>query len=61
MNYKLADRVNKIQPSFTLQMATIAAEMRAQGEDVINFSVGEPDFNTPRHIINAGKEAMDQG
>ena len=42
-------------------MATIAAEMRAQGEDVINFSVGEPDFNTPRHIINAGKEAMDQG
>jgi len=61
LNYKLADRVNKIQPSFTLQMATIAAEMRAQGEDVINFSVGEPDFNTPRHIINAGKEAMDQG
>ncbi len=61
MNYKLADRVNKIQPSFTLQMATIAAEMRARGEDVINFSVGEPDFNTPRHIINAGKEAMDQG
>ena len=42
-------------------MATIAAEMRAQGEDVINFSVGEPDFNTPRNIINAGKEAMDQG
>ena len=42
-------------------MATIAAEMRARGEDVINFSVGEPDFNTPRHIINAGKEAMDQG
>jgi len=61
LNYKLADRVNKIQPSFTLQMATIAAEMRARGEDVINFSVGEPDFNTPRHIINAGKEAMDQG
>ncbi len=61
MNYKLADRVNKIQPSFTLQMATIAAEMRARGEDVINFSVGEPDFNTPKHIINAGKKAMDQG
>jgi len=42
-------------------MATIAAEMRARGEDVINFSVGEPDFNTPKHIINAGKKAMDQG
>ena len=42
-------------------MATIAAEMRAEGLDVINFSVGEPDFNTPKHIINAGKLAMDQG
>jgi len=61
LNFKIADRVNKIQPSFTLQMATIAAEMRAQGEDIINFSVGEPDFNTPQHIINAGKKAMDQG
>ena len=61
MKHKLADRVKKIQPSFTLQMATIAAEMRSKGEDVINFSVGEPDFNTPEHIINAGKRAMDQG
>ena len=61
MKYKLADRVNKIQPSFTLQMATIAAEMRSRGENVINFSVGEPDFNTPEHIIDAGKKAMDQG
>ena len=61
MKHKLADRVDKIQPSFTLQMATIAAEMRARGESVINFSVGEPDFNTPENIINAGKKAMDQG
>ena len=61
MKNKLANRVNKIKPSFTLEMATIAAEMKAKGEDVINFSVGEPDFNTPKHIINAGKEAMDQG
>ena len=42
-------------------MATVAAEMRTQGLDVINFSVGEPDFNTPEHIIKAGKKAMDQG
>ena len=42
-------------------MATIAAEMRARGESVINFSVGEPDFNTPENIISAGKKAMDQG
>ena len=61
MNYKLADRVHKVQPSFTLQMATVAAEMRAEGVNVINFSVGEPDFNTPPHIISAGKKAMDEG
>ena len=42
-------------------MATRAAEMRAEGTDVINFSVGEPDFNTPSHIIAAGKKAMDDG
>ena len=61
MNYKLADRVHKVQPSFTLQMATVAEEMRADGVNVINFSVGEPDFNTPPHIIRAGKKAMDEG
>ena len=61
MKHKLADRIDKIQPSFTLQMATIAAELRAKGESVINFSVGEPDFNTPKNIIDAGKKAMDQG
>lgn len=61
MNYRLADRVHKIQPSFTLEMATRSAEMRAQGIDVINFSIGEPDFNTPVHIRKAAKEAMDDG
>jgi aspartate aminotransferase len=61
LKHKLAERVDKIQPSFTLQMATIAAELRAKGESVINFSVGEPDFNTPENIIDAGKKAMDQG
>jgi len=61
LNYKLADRVHKVQPSFTLQMATVAEEMRAEGVNVINFSVGEPDFNTPPHIIRAGKKAMDEG
>ncbi len=42
-------------------MATIAAEMKSKGIDVINFSVGEPDFNTPTNIIEAAKDAMDQG
>ena len=61
MKYRLANRVDKIKPSFTLQMATIAAEMKSKGIDVINFSVGEPDFNTPKNIIEAAKDAMDQG
>ena len=60
-NFKFSNRVEKIKPSFTLQMATIAAEMKSQGLDIINFSVGEPDFNTPNHIIAAGKMAMDKG
>jgi len=58
---KVANRVNNIKPSFTLQMATKAAEMRSKGIDVINFSVGEPDFNTPKHIRDAAKDALDQG
>jgi len=39
-----SDRVNRVKPSFTLEMMTRAAELRAQGVDVINFSVGEPDL-----------------
>ncbi|HJL63178.1 MAG TPA: aminotransferase class I/II-fold pyridoxal phosphate-dependent enzyme, partial [Candidatus Marinimicrobia bacterium] len=58
---KLASRVARVKPSFTLEMASKAADMRSQGIDVINFSVGEPDFNTPDHIIAAGKAAMDEG
>jgi aspartate aminotransferase len=57
----IAKRVSKINPSFTLQMATKAADMRSKGIDVINFSVGEPDFNTPKHIRDAAKKALDQG
>ena len=58
---RLANRVSKIKPSFTLEMATVAAEMKSKGVDLVNFSVGEPDFNTPSNIINAGKIAMDKG
>ena len=57
----VASRVKNIKPSFTLQMVTKAAEMRSKGIDVINFSVGEPDFNTPKHIREAAKDALDQG
>ena len=61
MSKKFSNLVEKIKPSFTLQMTAKAAELRAQGEDVINFGVGEPDFNTPDHIIEAGKKAMVDG
>ena len=54
-------RLDRIQPSATLAMTAKAAELRSQGVDVLNFSVGEPDFNTPKNIIDAAKKAMDQG
>ena len=56
-----ADRINRIQPSATLEMTAKAAELRLKGLDVINLSVGEPDFNTPENIMNAAKTAMDSG
>ncbi|MBT3479259.1 MAG: pyridoxal phosphate-dependent aminotransferase [Candidatus Marinimicrobia bacterium] len=56
-----ADRVQRVKPSFTLEMTSRAAELRAQGVDVINFSAGQPDFNTPENIRNAAKAAMDKG
>ncbi len=58
---KLTHRVSKISPSMTLAMSARAAELKAAGEKVINFGVGEPDFNTPAHIIQAAKDAMDKG
>ena len=57
----LANRVKQIKPSFTLDMVTRASELKDQGEDVINFSAGQPDFNTPENIRNAAKKAMDRG
>ena len=57
----LANRVQQIKPSFTLDMVTRAAELKAQGIDVINFSAGQPDFNTPDNIIKVAKQAMDRG
>ncbi|HIR66773.1 MAG TPA: pyridoxal phosphate-dependent aminotransferase [Candidatus Coproplasma avicola] len=58
---KLTKRVSNIAPSMTLAMSAKSAEMKAAGEKVINFGVGEPDFNTPENIIQAAKDAMDKG
>lgn len=55
----LSDCINRLAPSATLAMSQKSSEMKAQGIDVINLSVGEPDFNTPDHIKEAAKKAID--
>lgn len=57
---QLSDRLNRLAPSATLAMSQKSSEMKAQGIDVINMSVGEPDFNTPDHIKRAAKRAIDE-
>lgn len=55
----LSTLVNRLAPSATLAMSQKSAELKAQGIDIINMSVGEPDFNTPDHIKEAAKKAVD--
>ena len=56
---QLSLRLQRLAPSATLAMSQKSSEMKAQGIDVINMSVGEPDFNTPDHIKQAAKRAVD--
>lgn len=56
----ISDRVQALAPSATLAMSQKSNELKAQGVDVINLSVGEPDFETPRHIKEAAKRAIDE-
>ena len=56
---QLSDRLNSLSPSATLAMSQKSNELKAQGVDVINLSVGEPDFNTPDHIKEAAKKAVE--
>lgn len=58
---KVSKKVATIAPSLTLAISAKANELKAAGERVINFGVGEPDFNTPAHIIDAAKDALDKG
>jgi len=58
---KLAQRTTLIKPSVTLAIAAKAGKLRAEGVDVVNFSAGEPDFDTPEHIKAAAVEALRQG
>lgn len=56
---ELSNRLNRLAPSATLAMSQKSSETKAQGVDVINLSVGEPDFNTPDHIKEAAKKAIE--
>ena len=56
----ISDRVQALAPSATLAMSQKSNELKAQGVDVINLSVGEPDFETPAHIKEAAKRAIDE-
>lgn len=58
---KISQRVSAIAPSMTLAISAKANELKAAGERVINFGVGEPDFDTPAHIVQAAKDALDAG
>ncbi len=59
MSQTLSSRMNRLQPSATLAMSQKSSEMKAQGIDIINMSVGEPDFNTPDHIKAAAIKAVE--
>ena len=58
---KYADRVTRVEPSATLAVSSLAADLEAEGVDVVDLSVGEPDFETPDHIKEAGQTAIAEG
>ncbi len=57
----LSQRIQSLSPSLTIAISTLAQELKAQGKDVISFSAGEPDFDTPQIIKDAAIKAMTQG
>lgn len=61
MDIALATRMQAVKPSPTAAVAAKAEQMRAQGRDIINLGMGEPDFDTPSHIKNAGIAAIEAG
>ena len=61
MKEMISERLRALSPSATFEMARRSAELAAQGVDVVNMSVGEPDFKTPGHISEAAVSAIDSG
>src|SRR6266498_1941173 len=61
MQYKISQRAASLTPSLTLAIDSKAKQMKAEGQDVIGFGVGEPDFDTPQHIKDAAIKALNEG
>jgi aspartate aminotransferase len=61
MTMDFASRVERVEPSATLAISNLAAELEADGVDVVDLSVGEPDFDTPENVKRAGIDAMEAG
>ena len=61
MELRLSQRVRRIKPSPTLAVSARAAALKAAGQDIVNLGLGEPDFDTPTHIKDAAKQALDRG
>lgn len=61
MEFQLAGRVKSLTPSATLAITAKAKQLKAEGHDVIGLGAGEPDFNTPQHIIDAATASMNEG
>ena len=61
MELRLSQRVRRIKPSPTLAVSARAAALKAAGQDIVNLGLGEPDFDTPTHIKDAAKKALDRG
>ena len=61
MTMDFSERVERVSPSATISISNSASELEADGVDVVDLSVGEPDFPTPENVVRAGKEAIDDG
>ena len=61
MTMQFTERVERVEPSATLAISNLASELEADGVDVVDLSVGEPDFPTPENVVEAGKDALDAG
>ncbi|SEH11702.1 aspartate aminotransferase [Natronorubrum sediminis] len=61
MTMEFTDRLTRVEPSATLAISALATELENDGADVVDLSVGEPDFPTPQNVVDAGQDAMDAG